>query len=415
MAQISYGTLTIIDTTDIERMYAVYAKSISNLEEPSTPVSVWTEDIETAPGEGNFIWQCIVIKKSGIDQPIYGDPICITGASGKGVVNIITTYCNYGTGRPSEWYEGWENAPPSYDATKPNYWVKIVINYTDETSNVKIYKDNGLTDSIDKSSQALEQSQEAVEKARATEQHFWFTATGSGSLPAGAYITESPINSFKNIQTGGWLSIRSDGLILGKDTNKYMELDENSLNFYRAGTSDAAASLDINGLNIQKGSISLGEYFNVDTNGNFTVGEINTGGEGILWDGNRLIIKTKNMYIGDIDITDTIQKVEETLRYDTNFTESNGVYNFTAVMYSGEEDITNTLDPDRFVWYLRTEEEGDTFLSRGYSVTVAASEAKYRGTVIGGYEDAFMPLLITESNDFLITNNNELLTTYIGG
>ena len=57
MAQVSYGTITITDTNDIERIYTVYAKSINNTTIPTAEEEDWSENISTAPGTGNYIWQ----------------------------------------------------------------------------------------------------------------------------------------------------------------------------------------------------------------------------------------------------------------------------------------------------------------------------------------------------------------------
>lgn len=136
MAQVSYGTITITDTTDIENIYAVYAGSEDITSAPNTmDFNLWITDVSQVTGY--YIWQRIVTKPYGIEiteenfQDYYGAPVCITGAGGRSIENIITYYCNYGEGRPPEGYEGWQIGIPEYNIEKPNYWVKTVIVYTD--------------------------------------------------------------------------------------------------------------------------------------------------------------------------------------------------------------------------------------------------------------------------------------------
>jgi len=160
MSQVSYGTITITDTNDIERIYMEYAQSTSNSVAPTS--SEWSESIPTWK-QGYYIWQRTVTKMQGVPltNDSYGDPVCLTGSTGSqgpqgtqglqgntgvGVSSITTTYCNYGTGTPAATYSGWQTTVPVYDSSKPNYWVKTVVNYNDGTSGTPvIYKDNGIT------------------------------------------------------------------------------------------------------------------------------------------------------------------------------------------------------------------------------------------------------------------------------
>ena len=138
MAQVSYGTITITDTTDIERIYMVYAGSESNITPPDVnDFALWKTDVTQT--SGTYIWQRAVVKKSGIEitaqnfQQFYGEPACITGEGGRSIKSITTYYCNYGIGTPDEDYSGWSINTPEYDSSKPNYWVKTVIIYVDDS------------------------------------------------------------------------------------------------------------------------------------------------------------------------------------------------------------------------------------------------------------------------------------------
>jgi len=138
MAQVSYGTITITDTTDIERIYMVYAGSESNITPPDVnDFALWKTDVTQT--SGTYIWQRAVVKKSGIEitaqnfQQFYGEPACITGEGGRSIKSITTYYCNYGIGTPDEDYSEWSINTPEYDSSKPNYWVKTVIIYVDDS------------------------------------------------------------------------------------------------------------------------------------------------------------------------------------------------------------------------------------------------------------------------------------------
>ena len=138
MNQVSYGTITITDTNDIEQIYMVYAGSESNVTPPDvSDFALWKTDVTQT--SGTYIWQRTVVKKSGIEitavnfQQFYGEPVCVTGDGGRSIKSITTYYCNYGTGTPEENYSGWSIDTPEYDEDKPNYWIKTVIIYVDDS------------------------------------------------------------------------------------------------------------------------------------------------------------------------------------------------------------------------------------------------------------------------------------------
>lgn len=119
MAQISYGSITIVDTNDIQRFYVQYAKNDSSAAAPTTG---WSQDRPTWQN-GTYIWQRTVAKRQGVPlaSTDYGNPVCITGEkgdtgqqgnTGNGISSIITVYCNYGSGTPAEGYSGWSSNVP---------------------------------------------------------------------------------------------------------------------------------------------------------------------------------------------------------------------------------------------------------------------------------------------------------------
>ena len=100
-------------------------------------------------------------------------------------------------------------------------------------------------------------------------QHFYFNTEGTESFPAGAYITNSSIDTFKTNKSGGYVHIDSKGFTLANGDDKYIKLsaeeEDKALKFYKVKTEDdedtdiVAAELSLNGLNLIKGAIKLGK------------------------------------------------------------------------------------------------------------------------------------------------------------
>lgn len=146
MAQTSYGTITITDTTDIERIYVVYAKSINNTDAPTAAVNTWTESITQAPGSGNYIWQRMVIAKSGIVTPTYGNPVCITGPEGEAGRHLASTTTEYTVATNAAVITTsnmnnytWSCNVPAYNSNYPSYWVRITNIYADSADYTESY------------------------------------------------------------------------------------------------------------------------------------------------------------------------------------------------------------------------------------------------------------------------------------
>lgn len=158
MSQVSYGTITITDTTDIERIYLIYKGSSDNINAPSITWSDathndWQTDITLV--EGKYIWAITVFKKSGITitrsnySEYYSDPVCLTGEEGTAGRGISSITIEYGTSadwihEPSNWYIN----TPEYNSSTPNYWTKTTINYTSGNPTIKTTQDKALTQAI---------------------------------------------------------------------------------------------------------------------------------------------------------------------------------------------------------------------------------------------------------------------------
>ena len=260
MAQVSYGTITITDTNDIEKIYMEYAQSQNNQTAPTTG---WDDDIPTWR-EGYYIWQRTVTKMSGVplSQDSYGEPVCLTGstgssgAPGQSVDSIVTSYCNYGTGTPAATYSGWQSAVPAYDSTKPNYWIKTVITYSNPTTtDTKIYKDNGITSATSTAAAANTTAQNAKDKADDAwdkadnaetiasnantaisdlNQYFWRKKSASTNVPAGSYVTNIPGTTYQQDPTNGGFNslVQANGIFLRNGIATLSSWTGDALTFY---------------------------------------------------------------------------------------------------------------------------------------------------------------------------------------
>ena len=336
MSQVSYGTITITDTNDIERIYVVYAKSTTDTTAPSATADTWSESISTAPGTGDYVWQRTAIEQSGTHAVTYGNPVCVTGPqggtgpAGRGIASIVTTYCNYGTGTPTESYSGWQSTVPTYDSTKPNYWVKTVVTYTSGSplTNTTIYKDNASTDAIATSVEAnqtaaiansiaqhaQEDAEGALSQAVATQYQtealsaklkyfFWPGDSNYPGVYAASAIDGVTFNE-ENISTYGYnVALKPASISIGYNnikaividgsnpalkfyspskttqaTNPSMELSSTALTFNNPTTGQAQLTLSASG-SLQSGNYSRGnniKFANAGTKIDLTSGDIIT-------------------------------------------------------------------------------------------------------------------------------------------
>lgn len=131
----------------------------------------------------------------------------------------------------------WTTAVPTY-IVNGKYYISIQTSLDKGTSPIfsNIVLNQGLTDANKNAYDASIDASEAKELSRATQQHFWFNAEDivdedgvTVLTESGAYITDTLIDSFKQNKTGGYLLARSDGLVLGKDSNKDAILNSDGL------------------------------------------------------------------------------------------------------------------------------------------------------------------------------------------
>ena len=215
MSQVSYGTITITDTNDIERIYTVYAKSDKNTVVPSVAKESWSENVSNAPGTGNYIWQRTVVEKSGTGDKTYSDPVCLTGEEGTDATEISDIEVRYGIS--ANWNTqptSWSADTPAYDSSKPKYWTRtrLVYDTNPATYSDPVYtKDEALTKAVTDAAiansiaqQTIEDSQGAMSQANNGIKEIyrvWYR-TNSSSTPnkPSTHVTETR-NDVNNIWT----------------------------------------------------------------------------------------------------------------------------------------------------------------------------------------------------------------------
>ena len=434
MSQVSYGTITITDTNDIESIVIEYNKNQSNQNPPSEGDSNWSTNRPTWQ-QGYYIWQRVRIHKSGTatTADIIGTPVCVTGSTGeqgqpgtagRSLTGVETKYCIYGTGTPSDSYSGWQDTIPEYNSSTPNYWVKVTNTYSSApTTEIVKYKDTGITNAMAKAADAQSKAataetnaSNALSLSQATRQHFWFNAEDIGSganvIKSGAYITDTPIDDFKENKTGGYLLARSDGLVLGKDSNKDAILNSDGLITKSGGiiagesgsngyvylsthdyplkdTSDP--SNPINGLTINNHTPTaegtddkviddpawrevIGTKFGVDSEGNLYAAGAHIDGDIIaqsltIGSGANAYDGMAAINISGYSIEIVIENIEE---------DSDHVYLYPHLYHNGIEEQVS--DYTRFLWYENNNEIAIIGDGTNYGRILASRSNSYRVT-----------------------------------
>lgn len=383
MAQaVSYGSITIVDTNDIEEIYMIYAGSNNSDSMPTftyaavTGGTIWKRDASQVAG--NYIWQSTVVTKSGVEitssnwTNFYEVPVCITGPDGlaaKEISTIETQYCNYGDGTPGS-SANWQSSTPAYDATKPNYWTRTRLKYDDNTysSWTAPVKNQALTDAIYNAyiansiaTHAQEDAEGALSQSATLDvklkNFFW---PGGSNYP-GAYAVGKGTNDgldVENISTYGYnLRLTPITLSIGYNQFKAIEIDGSNpaLKFYKPSkTTQGAqtAQLDANGLVLSEGGIEAGNagqsgfiYLSTENYGsNLTI----NGHQAPNW---KEIIGTKfgvdadgNLYASNTTISGAITATSLSTGTKTSETTGKGIFiNSSGAIYSGDGNVNNFI------------------------------------------------------------------------
>ena len=216
-----------------------------------------------------------------------------SGESGRSLSNTITEYTtatNSATITESNMGSyTWSENVPNYSSSTPAYWVRVTNRYSNPvTVEYIIYKDNGITDAMATAAAANSTANQANQTANTANQtansastkadnayniatgisqHFWTIATDYATgLPAGSYITDTAIDTFKSQKTGGNLLTRSDGIWLRDGIKTLASLTGTSLTFYNPSSNSAQLIIGANGT-LQSGNYSRGSDSKFSSNG----------------------------------------------------------------------------------------------------------------------------------------------------
>ena len=287
MAQVSYGTITITDTTD-KNIFIRYSANSDGSNSTSNPVSTTKyvgiycgtaqTEVEAMASSTGWNWSEYIgsdglsVKSTRILYYLKTNSANVPQVDGN--TSIVST----------DTQNVWTSKNPTY-VTNGTYWTCLEITLSDNTTKSwsAPAEDLGLTKAAEDAAEMKSLAQHANENAngalsisRATQQNFWWwtadkVISSSLTLPAGAYVSDIREDPFLANPTGGYLISRSDGLFLNYGQNVLMGLSGNALKFYRPGTTKLIggtetidAQLDANGLKLTKGGIEAGEPGNND-------------------------------------------------------------------------------------------------------------------------------------------------------
>lgn len=102
------------------------------------------------------------------------------------------------------------------------------------------------------------------------------------------------------------------------------------------------------------------------------------------------------------------------LVYDHTYVHEGDLYTFTATLHMGGIDITDEVDPNLFVWFLKNE-DGEDILGRGRTWTISGEDVGYRGVIIGGYDEYGDYALVDDYGWALVTDAGEGLVAHVAG
>ena len=283
MAQVSYGTITITDTNDIESIIVEYNRNQSSSSAPSQTDSGWSTT-RPAWAQGYYIWQRTRTHKSGTstDDDVIGTAVCITGstgspgATGQSLTATKTQYTNVASDvtitTNNHTSYTWTDNVPAYNSSKPVYWARVTNTYINPAkTEYLVYKDQGLTDAVKTSydanttaQAASDKADEAWDKADNAEtlagnassaisdlnQYFWRKKTASTNVPAGSYVTNIPGTTYEsNPASGGFNSlVQATGIFLRNGITTLSSWTGTALTFYKPGTSNKGIELTASAL-----------------------------------------------------------------------------------------------------------------------------------------------------------------------
>ena len=157
-------------------------------------------------------------------------------------------------------YDGWSETEPSYSSgDTSSLYTTVRTIYSDGSFE---YTTPSLSSSYEAAKEAYNRAQSAFNLAGETNQHFWYiTSPIDSDIPAGAYVTAIPSNTFEQTKSGGNVVIQSTGLTIRDGTIQLASLTGNALNFYnpqvQTGQNSLVLSIGANGT-LQSGNYQRG-------------------------------------------------------------------------------------------------------------------------------------------------------------
>ena len=159
---------------------------------------------------------------------------------------------------------------------------------------------------------------------------------------------------------------------------KIVELDASKI---KTGTLDASV---LNVINLSAASITVGMI-----NGNQIA-------DGAIGFDNLNVAVTESIDTATVWVLDTF------------YTTTDTTYEFEAHLYHGTEEVTEDFEDTKFKWLARNE-DGDTFLGRGYTIEIDRSVAGYVGTIVCQFNDIEESYVIGDNDEMVIGSGGELL------
>ena len=275
MGQVSYGTITITDTTD-KTVYIGYANdaqgtNLSNIPSPQrifVGININTEDYSSASpplppaNDPNWTWS----------EYVGGDGVSVLQTKDiyflKRTTDSVPTAPGNTVNITSQSTDPavWTTSVPTYI---PNavYYTSIQTDLDNNTyPHSTAVIDQALTDmnynaylAQSLAQSANENAQGALSIATGVAQYFFHIAQDySASIPAGSYIAEQDETSFKANPTGGNLITRADGVYIRKGVTLLTSLTGTALTFYNPSTTRKTMELASSGLTFYDGSSASG-------------------------------------------------------------------------------------------------------------------------------------------------------------
>ena len=264
MAQVSYGTITITDTTDLTTYirYATKAPLTAASQFQETPttntryiavLSIPASDPIPAWNSSSWKWLEFIgtdgVSVLGTREIYYLKTNSTTVAAPANGSDISQASANV--------ENQWTKSVPTY-VVNGEYWTCIQTHldgsptwvYGSPVLNQSLTDMNHDIDVIKSvTQQSMEDSQGALSIATGINQHFFSIPSDySTSVPAGSYITEKNVDEFKQSPSGGNLLTRSDGVWLRNGADILASLQGTGLTFLiPTGTYKGRKSLEISG------------------------------------------------------------------------------------------------------------------------------------------------------------------------